>query len=33
MRLPHWEVAGGRYFVTMRLQGSIPAEGLQDVEI
>jgi REP element-mobilizing transposase RayT len=31
MRLPHWEVVGGRYFVTMRLRGSIPAEGLQRI--
>ena len=27
-KLPHWEVAEGRYFVTIRLKGAIPAEGL-----
>src|SRR5271166_2983408 len=26
-RLPHWEVADGRYFVTLHLAGAIPAEG------
>jgi REP element-mobilizing transposase RayT len=26
-RLPHWEVAEGRYFVTMHLAGAIPREG------
>jgi REP element-mobilizing transposase RayT len=26
-RLPHWEVEGGRYFVTLHLAGSIPAQG------
>src|SRR4051794_25351151 len=26
-RLPHWEVEGGRYFVTIRLAGSIPPAG------
>jgi hypothetical protein len=26
-RLPHWEVEGGKYFVTMNLAGSIPKEG------
>jgi hypothetical protein len=31
MRLPHWEVAGGRYFVTIRLKGAIPDEGLQRI--
>jgi putative transposase len=25
-KLPHWEVAGGRYFVTVRLADSLPAE-------
>jgi REP element-mobilizing transposase RayT len=31
MRLPHWEVVGGRYFVTIRLKGAIPAEGLRRI--
>jgi REP element-mobilizing transposase RayT len=31
MRLPHWEVAGGRYFVTIRLKGSIPEDGLRRI--
>ena len=26
-RLPHWEVAEGRYFVTLHLAGAIPREG------
>lgn len=26
-RLPHWEVEEGRYFVTVHLAGTIPAEG------
>ncbi len=26
-RLPHWEVEGGRYFVTIHLAGAIPIEG------
>ena len=26
-RLPHWEVEGGRYFITLHLAGAIPAEG------
>jgi REP element-mobilizing transposase RayT len=26
-RLPHWEVEGGRYFVTLHLAGAIPATG------
>jgi REP element-mobilizing transposase RayT len=26
-RLPHWEVAEGRYFVTLHLAGAIPQEG------
>ena len=25
-RLPHWEVVGGRYFVTIHLAGALPAE-------
>ncbi len=28
-RLPHWEVAEGRYFVTIRLKGAIPEAGRQ----
>jgi REP element-mobilizing transposase RayT len=28
-RLPHWEVEGGRYFVTIHLAGSIPIQGRQ----
>ena len=30
-RLPHWEVVDGRYFVTIRLAGSIPAEGAKRI--
>jgi REP element-mobilizing transposase RayT len=30
--LPHWEVADGRYFVTIRLKGAIPKEGLERIE-
>ena len=26
-RLPHWEVVGGRYFVTIHLAGAIPPAG------
>lgn len=26
-RLPHWEVEGGRYFVTLHVHGAIPAAG------
>jgi putative transposase len=26
-RLPHWEVANGRYFVTIHLSGAIPQQG------
>jgi putative transposase len=26
-RLPHWEVEGGRYFITIHLAGAIPAAG------
>jgi type I restriction enzyme R subunit len=26
-RLPHWEVEGGRYFVTLHLAGAIPKQG------
>src|SRR5262245_17318264 len=31
-RLPHWDVPGAVYFVTTCLHGSIPAEGLIDLE-
>ena len=31
MRLPHWEVEDGRYFVTIRLKGAIPQEGLDQI--
>jgi hypothetical protein len=30
-RLPHWEVANGRYFVTIHLKGAIPDPGLRRV--
>jgi putative transposase len=30
-RLPHWEVVRGRYFVTIRLQGAIPQQGLERI--
>lgn len=30
-RLPHWEVADGRYFVTIRLKGAIPEAGMRRV--
>lgn len=30
-RLPHWEVVGGRYFVTIRLKGSIPSQGIERI--
>ncbi|HTN74841.1 MAG TPA: hypothetical protein VL096_06320 [Pirellulaceae bacterium] len=30
-RLPHWEVADGRYFVTLHLQGAIPERGVQEI--
>ena len=30
--LPHWDVAGATYFVTSCLEGSIPAEGLLDID-
>jgi REP element-mobilizing transposase RayT len=29
--LPHWQVAEGRYFATIHLHGSIPAEGRQRI--
>jgi hypothetical protein len=31
-RLPHWDVPGAIYFVTSCLEGSIPAEGLLDLD-
>ncbi len=31
-RLPHWDVPGAVYFVTTCLHGSIPAQGLLDIE-
>jgi hypothetical protein len=31
-RLPHWDVPGAIYFVTACLQGSIPAQGLLDIQ-
>ena len=31
-RLPHWDMPGATYFITTCLAGSIPAEGLLDVE-
>src|SRR5262249_38655365 len=31
-RLPHWDVPGAAYFITPRLAGSIPAQGLLDIE-
>ena len=30
-RLPHWEVAEGRYFVTIHLAGAIPQQGLDRI--
>ena len=30
-RLPHWEVEGGRYFITLHLAGAIPAAGRDKV--
>jgi type I restriction enzyme R subunit len=31
-RLPHWDVPGAIYFVTTCLDGSIPAQGVLDIE-
>jgi type I restriction enzyme R subunit len=31
-RLPHWDVPGATYFITACLAGSIPAEGLLDID-
>ena len=30
-RLPHWEVAEGRYFVTLHLAGAIPPQGQERI--
>src|SRR5262245_53901559 len=30
--LPHWDVPGATYFVTACLEGSIPAQGLRDLD-
>src|SRR5437762_3437637 len=30
-RLPHWEVAEGRYFVTIHLAGAIPRQGQERI--
>lgn len=30
-RLPHWEVEGGRYFITIHLAGAIPAAGRREI--
>jgi REP element-mobilizing transposase RayT len=32
-RLPHWDLPGAIYFVTTCLHGSIPAQGLLDIEL
>jgi REP element-mobilizing transposase RayT len=31
-RLPHWEVVGGRYFITIHLAGAIPRQGQERIE-
>jgi hypothetical protein len=31
-RLPHWEVEGGRYFITIHLAGAIPAQGRERLQ-
>jgi hypothetical protein len=31
-RLPHWDLPGAIYFITTCLLGSIPAEGLVEIE-
>ena len=31
-RLPHWDLPGATYFITTCLEGSIPAQGLLDLE-
>ena len=31
-RLPHWDLPGAVYFVTTCLKGSIPAQGLLDIQ-
>ncbi|MDP8205543.1 MAG: transposase [Candidatus Electryonea clarkiae] len=30
-RLPHWEVEDGKYFVTIRVTGSIPSQAVQEL--
>ena len=32
MRLPHWEIKRGIYFVTMHVKGSIPRHALKELE-
>src|SRR5438094_9874311 len=31
-KLPHWDVEGAIYFITACLEGSIPAQGLLDID-
>lgn len=31
-RLPHWDLPGATYFITTCLLGSIPAQGLVEIE-
>ena len=31
-KLPHWEVADGKYFVTLRLHGSLPAHIAEELQ-
>ena len=31
-RLPHWEVVDGRYFITLRLSGSLPSRAREEIE-
>jgi putative transposase len=31
-KLPHWEVIDGRYFVTLRLHGSLPAHIVEELQ-
>jgi REP element-mobilizing transposase RayT len=30
-RLPHWQIVNGRYFVTIRLKGAIPGQGMERI--
>jgi hypothetical protein len=30
-RLPHWEVVGGRYFITIHTAGAIPLKGQAEI--